>query len=532
MSIFSGNKAPRVKRNKFNLSHERKFTANMGKLTPIMVQEVVPGDKFRVNTEVLMRFAPMLAPVMHRMNVYTHYFFVPNRLLWSEWEDFITGGPDGNSVPVPPFMKWPFSPSASPNDKINDVGSLGDYMGLPYKPTGVGTQDQADISALPFRAYQLIWQEYFRDQNLTAELNLSKLGGEILPANPDYYVLNTLRDRAWEKDYFTSALPWTQRGGDVGVPFEATQINYKPNSYVYRTNGNQGGSTATGPMRTDANQGSLLIGSNSGGTTGGEQGRIENIDSIDGLGVTINDLRRASRLQEWLEKNARGGARYVEQILSHFGVLVPDSRLQRPEFLGGGRVPVSISEVLSNFQFSGDPEGLPQGNMSGHGISVGNQNGFSKQFVEHGFVIGIMSVLPRTAYMQGIPKLFSRMDKFDYLWREFANLGEQEVYNRELYFDTADVSGANNGVFGYQSRYAEYKYSPSTVHGDFKENLEFWTMVRKFSARPNLNEQFVTSDPTQRIFAVTDPDVHKLYVQVYHKFDALRPLPYYGTPKL
>lgn len=511
MKLFDSIKVRAPKKNKFDLSHERKMTIPFGKLVPIFLEEVLPGDSFRVRSEILLRFAPLLAPIMHRVNVYTHFFYVPNRLLWDEWQDFITGGPDGKLEPVAPYV------ALRDNTKAKfGVGSLADYFGLPTVDVGDTVLIERRFNALPFRAYQLIYDEYFRDQNLSTEVDWLRSGGDC---TTDIFndKLGVIRNRAWEKDYFTSALPWAQRGDGVGLPIEANYLDYTTGY-----NQSTGLPSATGALTLSP------AGIVNDATANPVQ--LRNLEA-ESQSVQITDLRRAVRLQEWLEKNARGGARYVEQILAHWGVLVPDSRLQRPEFLSSGRTPVSVSEVLSNFQFSGDAEGQPQGHMAGHGISVGNQNGFKKTFVEHGWIVGLMSVIPKTAYQQGIPRKFSRWDKFDYAWPEFANIGEQEVLNKELYLDPTDDGTSDDLPFGYQSRYAEYKYAPSTVHGEMRTTQSHWHMGRIFNGRPLLNESFVMADPTSRIFAV-DPNPSPLYVQIYHQVDALRPLPYYGTPQL
>nr|QJB20887.1 MAG: major capsid protein [Microvirus sp.] len=508
MAIFDAIKPNKVKRNKFSLSHERKFSMNMGDLVPIMCQEIVPGDSFRVNTETLMRLAPMLAPIMHRVNVFTHYFFVPNRLLWMEWEEFITGGRTGTANPVHPYIG---APSFSVPESLYDKGSLWDYLGL---PTGIKVGDQITVNALPFRAYQLIWNEYYRDQNLMTEIDISQASG----LEPNLAAMLTLRKRCWEKDYFTSCLPFAQRGAEALIPFSA-EVNYKDVSEVKFANG----STPT-QVYDIMGDDELMVGLDT-------RGRIENIENIENGTSTINDLRRAIKIQEWLERAARGGSRYIESILSHFGVRSSDARLQRPEYLGGGKSPVVISEVLSTVGTVEETEFAPQGTMSGHGISVGNRNGFKKSFEEHGFVIGIMSVLPRTSYQQGVPRSFLRTDKFDYYWPEFAHLGEQEVFNEEVFYN-AGQPATNGQIFGYQSRYAEYKYCPSTVHGDMRDELDFWHMGRKFESAPALNSSFVTADPTHRIFAVEDEDIHKLWVQIYNEVDALRPMPFFGEPSL
>lgn len=506
--LFNSIKIRKPKRNAFDLSHEKKLSMNMGDLVPIYLQEIVPGDKFNVNSEILLRMAPLVAPIMHRVNVYTHYFFVPNRLVYNQWEDFITGGRDGMSTPT--FPKADLQPFFS---SIGS-GSLADYLGIPFIGTGV-TSAPIEVSMLPFRAYQMIYNEYYRDQNLTAPIAFNK-GGTF--DSGDVARLITMRKRAWEKDYFTSALPWAQRAASgVNIPLE---VEYSPISTVVRADAG----VASGAL--DAATGELGV-----YDTAHRAARIENIDSISG--VNINDLRRSIKLQEWLEKNARGGARYIEQILSHFGVVSSDARLQRPEYLGGGKNPIVISEVLNT---AGVPDGDVQGNMSGHGISVGSTNGFKKYFEEHGYVIGIMSVLPRTAYQQGLDRSWQKFDKLDYFWPEFAHLGEQEILTKELFFDgdmttNGGADNKNENVFGYQSRYAEYKFKPSTVHGSFRDDMNFWHMGRLFEGAPSLNTSFVEADPTTRIFAVEE-DVDHLWVQIYHRVNALRPMPVFGTPML
>lgn len=519
MKLFNAVQVRRPKKSKFDLTHERKFSLEMGKLVPIMCSSVVPGDRFRVNSEMLVRFAPLLAPMMHRVNVFVHWFFVPNRILWNEWEDFITGGVDGTSVPVSPYL-----PITEANKAAFASGALSDYLGIPATDGATIAAPGVNVSALPFRAYQQIYNDYYVDQTLGTKIAFPKTGGEQIEIS----MHSTMRTRCWERDYFTSCLPWAQRGPEVLMPFEGN-VTYRDYASLVDPAGvtdPNGNLTAVPNAGSPAGQSHI---STDGSTAGATLG-IHNIESISGSGTSITDLRRAARLQEWYEKNATGGARYIEQILAHFGEWVPDSRLQRAEFLSGSSQPVAVSEVLSNFQFSGDAEGLPQGHMAGHAVSVGGRNGFTKKFNEHGWVIGIMSVLPKTAYQQGLPKDFTRSDKFDYLWPEFAQIGEQEVKNSELYVQW-DAPANNDLTFGYQSRYAEYKYIPSTVHGQFKTSLSYWHMGRIFSAAPVLNQSFVEADPTKRIFAVETEPQH-LYVQVLNKVDAVRPLPYFGTPKL
>lgn len=507
--MFTKVKVDRVRRSTFDLSHERKFSAAMGDLVPILCQEVVPGDSFRLNSEVFARMAPMLAPIMHRIDVDVHHFFVPNRLVWNEWKDFITGGVDGTAAPVFPTLS---------NVTIRDVstdylakGSMWDYFGMPPHVEPNGITKNITVNALPFRAHALIYKEYFRDQTLEPDsvqdpaVDISS--GPI--TDPDQiFTLCSMRKRAWRKDYFTSALPWSQRGGEVAIPAE----DYN--------------NPAVARLASGAAPSGLNLNLDGGGNVvdGGS-----NFVSLDvGAGIFVNDLRRSMAIQKWLEKMARGGSRYIEQMMVMFGVKSSDARLQRPEYLGGGRQHVSISEVVSTFEESAGG-GEPQGNMAGHGVTAGSVNGFKHFFEEHGFVISYVSILPKTAYQNGFPRVMRKYDRFDYAWPDFAHLGEQEIKMFELWFDDQSADDIEE-TFGYTPRYAEYKYVPDSVHGEFRDSLSFWHDGRIFSAKPALNAAFVKSDPSTRIFAVSSTE--QVYFQVYHKLKAIRPLPYFGTPKL
>lgn len=515
MKIFDQIMMSKPRKNVFDLSHEKKLTTQMARLTPILLQEVVPGDKFTVNSEILMRMQPLVSPVMHRVDVYTHYFFVPNRILWDEWEEFITGGDDGLSALTPPTI------TIDETTKVDfGKGSLADYLGIPIVEDGVTIGNPLDVVSLPFRAYQEIFNEYYRDQNLQPPADITDNGQ-----------ITGLKNRAWEKDYFTSCLPFAQKGEEVKLPLGGTapvNIVNPPNGAGMKVLNKDGGEVFSGdyPLR---NVSAILSDDQTGITNPAmidPNGNLET-DLSNATAATINDLRRASRLQEWLEKNARGGSRYIEQIFSHFGVKSSDARLQRPEYLGGGRQAVVISEVLASVGL----ESAPQGTMTGHGISIGKSNGFSRSFEEHGIIMGILSVQPRSTYSQGVPKIFTRKDKLDHYWPEFAQLGEQEVKNSELFWDYTNGL-LNSQTFGYQSRYAEYKYNQSSVHGDMHDNLEFWHLGRKFATPPALNSLFISETPSQRIFAVTDPSIDQLVVQIFHKIKAVRPMPYYNVPNL
>lgn len=550
-NIFNSIRLKRPKRNVFNLSYENKLTMNMGELVPIMCMPIVPGDKFRVNTEALVRLAPLVAPMMHRVNVYTHYFFVPNRLVWNQWEDFITKGIDGEDSPVFPRISLASDMATGYAARFRD-GSLWDYLGLPSlakigstavdgsSPNAVAVPVGFSVSALPFRAYQLIYNEYYRDQNLTDPIEFALTSGTI--SNADFSALTFLRRRAWEKDYFTSALPWLQRGPEVTVPLNGGRsgidVYYQGTGDSAQQWKDADGRTWTGSTFYDGTfitkpgdltgMNAQFVGTQQLGNRAPEldpNGTLK-VD-LDEAGVSIQDLRTSNALQRWFERNARGGSRYIEQILAHFGVRSSDARLQRPQFLGGGKMPIAVSEVL---QTSSTDATSPQANMAGHGISAGVNNGFKHYFEEHGYVIGLMSIMPRTGYQQGVPRDFTKFDNMDFYFPEFAHLSEQEIKNQELY--VSDDPAYNEGTFGYTPRYAEYKYHESEAHGDFRSNMAFWHLNRIFSEKPNLNTKFVECNPSNRVFATSQTQDDKFWVQIYQDVKALRLMPKYGTPML
>ena len=526
MSIFSKTKVRKPQKSSFDLSHENLITTNFGTLTPVLCKEVLPGDVMRCRSEVLVKLAPLIAPIMHRVDCYTHYFFVPNRLVWSGWEEFITGGPDGQSVIQPPFFT--ISKSTVSALKTNKIYRLMDCLGVNFP--GYADSDTTPamrFSQLPFRAYQLIFNEYYRDQNLMDPVDIKKDQSGLLDIN--YAVESSLhllysRQRSYYKDYFSSALPWTQRGVQATVPIAGTapvataqghNVSWTPADKVTPVHMNNGVLVSNDDLYNFDISGGLEA------------------DLANAQGPSINALRRAYALQRWLEHNAVGGARYIEQILSHFGTQVPDYKLQRPIYLGGGKYPISISEVLQTGQST---TVSAQGNMSGHGMSAGVSNGFKYMFPEHGFVFCILSIMPRASYFQGLNRSLNRRDKLDYAFPEFANIGEQEVYKNEIYNQGEDHK---DEVFGYQSRYAEYKHADSEIHGDFRTSkLEFWHLARKFAEQPVLSKEFVQCAGTEaaatslnRIFAVTDnAAADHFMVDVYHNIQAIRPLPYFGQP--
>lgn len=505
-NLFNSIKLLKPKKNVFDLTHDVKLSCDMGNLVPILNMECVPGDKITLGCESIVRMAPMLAPVMHRMDVSIHYFFVPNRIVWDNWEKFIVD-PNGNQHTFPYIYYsgggW------GPFEKFMD------YMGVP--PKGAGSP--VNLNAIPFAAYQCIYNEYYRDQNLVSEVNYKLTDG----GQANIVDLLTMRKRAWEHDYFTASLPFAQKGAAVDIPLGVISED-APVSY----------NSALGGNNTD-----LTNSQGYGITVDAEAPSGTNADlfaETQGLEIgatTINDLRRAFRLQEWLEKNARGGTRYIENILTHFGVKSSDARLQRPEYITGIKTPIVVSEVLNTTTtFSaGNPSQAtsnPAGTMAGHGISVTSGKNGAYFCEEHGYIIGIMSIMPKTAYQQGIPRTFLKNDPLDFYWPSFAHIGEQEVTKNEIYAYTPN----GDQTFGYVPRYAEYKYMPSRVAGDFRTTLNYWHLGRIFANEPSLNQSFIECDPSKRIFAVSQDNQDSLYCHVLNRITAVRPMPKFGTPML
>lgn len=550
--------APFNTRNVFNLSNERKFTCNMGKLIPFMLEEVYPGDDWKVKTECVLRLQPMLAPIMHRVDVFTHFFFVPARLLWKDWENFITGGRYGNDSPNAdgsnPYVK-PYVTLTSPTSK-----ALSTYFGLPcvqnYPDQTTYDPGTFTVDAMPFRAMAKIWNDWYRDENLQDEIDFSTDGGldsTIETAN--------LYSRNWEKDYFTSALPWQQRGPASYLPLGVEAPVYGNGKTVMLQAGqtttrslgywavNDYGLRAVGTNNTQYDLSGTDTYSANDYASGKAVGIItktnaQNYNINSGIytdlskasAVSVSQVRTAFQVQKFLEKSARAGYRYIEYILEHFGVHSQDFRLQRSEFLGGGRSPVIVSEVL---QTSSTDSTTPQGNMAGHGINVNANHAFTKSFTETGFIIGIMSILPRTSYQQGINRMWLRETKYDYLVPVLSHLSMQGVYEAEL---CQTGSATDKTIFGYQNRYDELRRRESHVAGDLVDNMNFWHMGRIFDTTPAteggdpvvpvLNGDFVKADPTKRIFAVTDDTEDACIVDLLVNAKAIRPLPQHGNPGL
>lgn len=554
MSIFNSVFVRKPDRSLFNLTHEKKFSADWANLYPVLCMECVPGDTIKVNTELLIRTSPLTAPVMHRVNVKVHYFFVPNRLLWKEWEDFITGcdqqksyaqSPDSYFVnPVPPYAVLACDTNGITSSNALEDGTLADFLGFPThrKDAEWSTSgNNIKVPLLPFAAYQKIYDDWYRNQNVEAPHFYAPLesGQEV-----NWISLLTMRQKMWEKDYFTSALPFAQRGDPVDIPWTASGLrltndstkptfirNTDPDTDITASN-NVVGVQTRGTDSYKAGHGSV-----------DSSGALNVVDSVnvdvtghttvvtDGVvSGTINDLRIATRLQRWLEKNARVGGRYIEQLLAHFGIHSSDARLQRAEYLGGWTNPIVVSDVEQTSQTTFGEGASPQANLAGKGTSYGSSKPIKCFCEEHGFLFAIMSILPRTSYQDQLSKMWQRDTRYDYYFPEFAHLGEQEVNKAEVFFDVTDPDKQSTDRFGFQERFCEYKYIPSSVHGDMKGNLSFWHLGRQFTSQPALNYTFVKSNPRDGIFAVESGD--HFYVNLINHVSALRPMPKQAIPTL
>lgn len=545
MNLFKEVPSPKIKRNLFDLSHEVKMSGKFGYLYPILLEDALPGETWREQCIAFLRTAPLLAPIMHKVVIKTDFFFVPNRLTVGQdlWESFITGGQDGTEVPVLPYVT-PFSIDDHGKADLMDKGTLWDYFGLPVadstSPPAGGYSTQ-HISAIPFRAMSKIWNDYYRDPNLNVEIDLNlETEGDQSELTSDYNM--DLLARGWDRDMFTGALPWAQRGAEVLIPLagqaSATDVTYKDQSEWYTVAGADA-PVGTGALNIATSALPPSVGRTVTQNSAGNNMNLRNIDSItfENASTTINEFRVTLAVQRWLENNARGGGRYIEQMQAHYGERVPDYRLQRAEYLGGGRQVIRISEVLSTT----DTANVPVGDMAGHGASVGKSNRFTYRCQEHGLIIGILSVVPVPSYAsQGIPKMWTKESRYDIGFPEFAHLGEQALLSKEVFysFDATDDDD-NNLTFGYVPRYTEYKFRQDRLAGDFRDTLAFWHLSRIFTARPSLSISFVTiaEDPAtaeesmRRIFAVQDGTDY-LWMQLSHNLTAKRPLPYFGVPKL
>lgn len=494
-----------MKRSKFSLSHYKLFSCSPGELVPIGLLEVLPGDSIQHATSLLLRVLPLLAPVMHPMEAKIHQWFVPHRLVWEDFEDFITGGPDGMDASVFPTVTTTAVTGFA-------VGSLADYLGVtPLVP-------DEPVSALPFRGYARIFNEWYRDQDLQTPLVIDETSG------PDTTTSLALVNTAWGKDYFTTARPWAQKGPEVSIPLtgSAPVLGIGGNNAVYNV----------GPVPARESDGNIPNYANykALNTAGANDAMLVEEDPLNAgfpniradlsaaSAVTIGDLRTALALQRFEEARARYGSRYPEYLLSAFGVRSSDARLQRPEYLGGGKQTIQFSEVLQTAPTTDGDDTVGVGNLKGHGIGALRSNRYRRFFEEHGYVFTLLSVKPRTMYVQGLHRTWNRRVKEDFYTKDLQHIGQQEVLNKELYLAHTNP----DGTFGFQDRYDEYRRMESSIAGEFRTTLDYWHMARIFASDPALNASFVSSNPTNRIYSVTSDSVDKLWCMANHSIQARR----------
>lgn len=503
--------SPKVQRSTFDRSHGYKTTFNAGKLIPIFVDEALPGDTFNLKTTIFGRLNTPLKPIMDNLMIDVHFFSVPERLIWDNWQK-MNGEQDDPGDSTTFILPTITSPAGGYLES-----TVYDYMGLPTK---IVTMEHR---AGPLRAMNLIWNEWYRDQNLQDSVVNNVDDGPDAPT--DYVLL----DRGKRKDYFTSALPWAQKASPVSIPLGtfAPVVTKDENILLYNTV-----DTTQRIMRTQATERVSLDGQPTsdgsarfGATTGLQA------DLSTATAITINSLREASQIQIMYELDARGGTRYIELLRTHFGVTSPDSRLQRPEFLGGFTTNINVSPVAQTQ--ATEAGNTPQGNLAAMGTFQSSQKGFVKSFVEHEIILGFISARADLNYQQGLNRMWSRSTRFDFYWPSFAHLGEQTILNKEIYAQGAADPTADAATFGYQERYSEYRYKPSQVTSLFRSNatgtLDLWHLSQDFSAIPSLNAAFIVENPPiDRIVAVTtEPD---FMLDVYFDLKCARPMPTYATP--
>lgn len=491
-----------MKRNKHSLSHNRLLSCDMGTLVPIGWFEVLPGDTVQHATSALLRASPMLSPVMHPLDVRIHHWFVPYRLLWSSFEDFITGGPAGVSLPTFPTITMASAPG---------LGSLADYFGIPHSVTN------QTFSALPFRAYARIWNESYRDEDLQTALVISTADGN------DTTTATSLQNISWEKDYFTSSRPWEQKGPAVSLPLGTSAlVKTSPSGAVSGVqsptlwNNSSTGGTPTGGVVTGFSGNTFGVTTNATGSfSHGLYPTNLYADLTTATAATVNQLRQAMAIQRFEEARARYGSRYVE-YLRYLGVRSSDARLQRAEYLGGGKNRVQFSEVLQVGPSASPDQANTVGALKGHGIAAMRSNRYRRFIEEHGLIMSLLSIRPKTIYMNGLERKWNKRLKEEFWQRELEHIGQQAVKNKEVY----SAAASPDGTFGYQDRYDEYRRIESGVSGEFRTILNYWHLARDFGSEPALNASFVSSVPTMRTFAssTTDP----FYVMAAHSIQARR----------
>ena len=516
-----------ISRSSFDRSHGYKTTFDAGYLVPIYIDEALPGDTFSLNMTGFARLATPIKPIMDNMYMETFFFAVPNRLLWDKWEDFMGNQatldgatvlphpqPQENEVSMPVMTLPPAIPQAREQ-------SIFDYMGLP-----INSDANVVFQSLPFRAYNLIFNEWFRDQNLVPPV-LEATGDTGDDQLGDYVLLR----RGKRHDYFTSCLPFEQKGEAVTIPTLGTApvVASGNETPLFKVGG--AGSRTLRALAADLDNVAINPAAAVEGDLQWDVTRLE-ADLTAATTATINDLRVAFQLQKMLERDARGGTRYTEVIHAHFGVTSPDARLQRPEFLGGGRTRVNINPVQQTAATASDVQTMntPQGNLAGYGTASLMNHGFTKSFTEHCTLIGLVNVRADLTYQEGLDRMWRRRGRYDFFWPAFQHIGEQQVFADEIY---ASSDNDANPVFGYQERYAEYRYKPSKITGKFRSNapdsLDIWHLSQDFETTPVLNEEFIQDDPPiDRVIAIPS-EPHFLF-DGYFKLRTARPMPLYGVP--
>jgi len=512
-----------IPRSSFAIETSHKTTFDAGYLVPVYVDEVLPGDTFNLKMTAFARLSTPLFPVMDNLHLDSFFFFVPNRLIWDNWQKFM--GEQNNPGDSIDYL---VPQSASPAGGYT-TNSLQDYMGLPTV-NQIASGSSIWHSALHLRAYNLIWNQWFRDQNLQDSVPVPTDDG------PDDYTDFTLLRRGKRHDYFTSALPWPQKGDPVSLPLGTSAPVLTTNEVIYVRGDTSGintslkahsGAWGNSVYTTSAltNTESLRFGSQTGLYA----------DLSDATASTINALRESFQVQRLLERDARGGTRYTEIIRSHFGVISPDARLQRPEYLGGGSTPIIINPVAQTSGTGLTGGTSPLGNLAGVGTALASNHGFTQSFTEHGVIIGMVSIRADLNYQQGLRRMWNRKTRYDFYFPVFAHLGEQEVLNKEIY---ATGTSTDDQVFGYQERWAEYRYHPSQITGYFRSTapttLDAWHLAQKFTALPTLSDTFIEDrPPVDRVVAIGSAANGKQFIfDSFFQIRTARPMPLYSVPGL